>query len=1386
MQARSTPILVVPLLVLAPSARAQTYYRDSPGASDAERIATQMLNDAAARSANRNTYHRPYNPFDAMIEEYEAKQRERAAELAWYAEEAERNRAENERNRAENERYAAERAALDARLREAESISARFNALLELANQSNVSACFQAAAMLEEGTLDHPDIEFHGTTAEETRRQLYERAACLGSDLGYIGLVSAQNGDAPNLHALLAALRSLASPKEQRDHLLQLADRNHLGAMLLLGAWFAGREVTLGPPPRSLTSAKNTRASALKLLERGWNADRHASTWLYARELLTGPTTAEEHALAITVLEEQVARTPAGDPPSAYVLGLEVLRIARGDADFQRAGALLRNAETSDWMPARLALADMHLAGRDGRFQPAAAAALYARIPNHDAWWHAEVHAHLATGWSRWFGVGARKDASAAVEAFSAAKTRAESATWASDAASRRLQSDAQVWSDAAYLESGGHEELLRFVESRLRVEAEAGSTLARVLAARERLGRADTTADEAERLWTELAPVDPIVWATTPPEILTVLDCVVRLRARGARPELEPIARAAAQLDPELAPSEGAALLARLYASSAGPRDVADRGAAPRMFAALLRGAYRNERDVLHAAALVEALQVEPLSRARWNETWLAQFDVANSTVAELAKVSSDALAEPTPERIEALARRCGESLSLRDAAPVDFQTLCASLRLRSAATNDAARDAFERIAALAEGGVWHAQAMLEDFDARYRRSYLARWDAAGFHRDARAAAERSADWRERGHACAPADEGRRFRAIEHAIAHGSERFTIATLQAAADRGVDAALFATLRMKAGSADPRTPEERDEDDAVQANWERICAREGWTPFHATTHLILDQVAEKLTEEQGHVAALALWMRQARRHPELLWKLAMGRAEGNAWLPKYPRAALDAFRAAVEDGRRRASFHDLVTFARLVGTHGVRDDLLTLERALERYGATLDTWRAPTDTPSYQSGYYPDKILAALGDVSMGRCASDPAKPTEDDVARARRYYALALRSGSSDTLKRLTSAPFDADAELQASLGRILIETSTMNAPLALPFLRRASEAGDVSAREELAHWVDAQGAPTPRLAYVEARREYVSLSPNDVATETVGWYRRHGEVDRGWLPQETAELVRRANAGDQVAREVVLQAGLTLPSLIPYTPDAWIANAQENLDEADHVALWLAVDEAPTLWKQARNYYQPDTWEWQRAAGTIGAIAVALAPDTPPDGWSRDQLDALLAIGFEGGHDPSFRMQVERAIERANATTQPARDAIVLAHAARALELDLANAVYLEKILRPHCKDEAGWRALYRSKGLHVDDKGTPSALLLFLRKKVGIHHVAGGAPKHAKDPWLFPHHAGFAYGYAGDKLRHEASSSRDANAIQALGELGYAELDWDDVQLE
>ena len=81
----------VALLGLAPECLAQGYYyKDSPRASDADKIATQMLNDAASGRFRGTNFSRPPNPFDRIIEDYENAKRARWAQNEQYAENASR------------------------------------------------------------------------------------------------------------------------------------------------------------------------------------------------------------------------------------------------------------------------------------------------------------------------------------------------------------------------------------------------------------------------------------------------------------------------------------------------------------------------------------------------------------------------------------------------------------------------------------------------------------------------------------------------------------------------------------------------------------------------------------------------------------------------------------------------------------------------------------------------------------------------------------------------------------------------------------------------------------------------------------------------------------------------------------------------------------------------------------------------------------------------------------------------------------------------------------------------------------------------------------------------------------------------------------------------
>ncbi len=114
---------------IACCASAQTYYRDSSGASDVSKIATEMLNDAASGRFRNQSFSRPYNSFDRMIEDYENSKRARAAEMERWAAEYERTRGQWEAE----ERYqqqvmqenARRRAEAEARQRRADAFRSR-------------------------------------------------------------------------------------------------------------------------------------------------------------------------------------------------------------------------------------------------------------------------------------------------------------------------------------------------------------------------------------------------------------------------------------------------------------------------------------------------------------------------------------------------------------------------------------------------------------------------------------------------------------------------------------------------------------------------------------------------------------------------------------------------------------------------------------------------------------------------------------------------------------------------------------------------------------------------------------------------------------------------------------------------------------------------------------------------------------------------------------------------------------------------------------------------------------------------------------------------------------------------------------------------------------
>ena len=743
--------LSVVLLGIASGVWAQTYYRDSPGASDASKIATEMLNDAASGRFRNQSFSRPYNPFDRMIEDYENSKRARAAEMERWAAECERTRGQREAE----ERYqqqvmqenARRRAEAEARQRRADALRNRVEELRGLANRSDASAHLELGILVQEGKYEPGVLTFPaGMTPMAWVKQRYDQAQTLGSELAVVAVGSLAQADSPSFAVLWNSVHALTTAEAKREHLRSLADQGHLGANLWLGGWYSGRRVGLGLLPTA-DRGPEARGQALQSLDRARKKNfLHAGTW-YAETLLSGDPTPAERAEAREVLERLLAPGSERDLAAAPALARELLRNARVEADLVRPRALLGELEKLPYVTGLAAVGGVHVQGLDGEFHPGLAARAYGRIPWVGERAGYQVSEELWAGIDAWIGIDSKRDPRAAVDHFRKARMLAGLFRGGVLPEHRLLKVEVELWLAFVQAELGLTDPAMPDPLQHLKDQTRDDQRLGHLLSACAELGDRRTSAMIAGNIWSFLN-LQALLSSPLPPvETWLVLQCVVRCHERGGLPEAAPWVDAIRALSSNEVPIRGPALLAKLYFTQAHPRDVADRAGISGVYAPMVRAAWRDPELWRHVAALVEVLQLEPLSREQWKSGWLAPFLENHPGASEDQKRWAEQLIQPTLEGDQALERLAARHPGPKEAELPDVQAAHTSIQLRYAARNAQARSAFERLVALGKAGSWHAQAMLEDFSVRYRPGYVARNDLPGFRRDAREAAELVAD---------------------------------------------------------------------------------------------------------------------------------------------------------------------------------------------------------------------------------------------------------------------------------------------------------------------------------------------------------------------------------------------------------------------------------------------------------------------------------------------------------------------------------------------------------------------------------------------------------------------------------------------------------------
>lgn len=777
---------------------AATIYIDPPGASDAQKIATQMLNDAAAQSRGMD-FRLPPNPFTKMIEDYEARRRTRALELDTAARDAQSRLAERA---AEERRFREEQARIELANRQ----WARIDALNAKAAELSPMAHVRLGMIFESGRFDAASVTIpNKMSPTEYARARYDQAAKLDLPLGDVALACITRKVQPAFPALWDAIEALPGSEARLGHLERLANGGHVGAAYWIGLWAAGRDVGLGSFP-TLPGNGDARSYALRWLGRA-DPDRLGTQW--ADLVLTGPSDPDDRRRAMAILESLAVPNEKGEADAFVVLARELLRQARLEKDMVRPRELLALFEREDNVPGMHALAAMYLDGSDGFFQPARAAKVYARMPDKPRFGAFLAAAQIFQGLDAIFGVEQPANAAVALRRFTEAEAIIGRTPGAYRPGDRGLKVETLLWQAYARAEAGeampDGSDPVKFLED----YPDAGKGLGRLLYRCALFGRRTTSAIRARSMWSIIRADAPFAAPLSPTEVLLYLQCATRAHDRGGAPELTPIIDSLRALPPREAPIAGAALLAQLaYLPGTSGQDAGDRRSLPAIYSALFRASWRDSNLWGETAALMEVLQISPLTEAEWM-TRLQSWRTVPAPAGDKPRAWAQLLAQPAPRAwMEAVGQPWGRLAAslLADPKPLasSVSVLRDSLQLRSTTDIAIAEGAFQSLLALGHSGNWHAQALLEDFEDRYHSAYARRGSILVFREHARVVAEAQVKWRNEGVGfCRMYNTDAKWRAMGRALEHGSIRFSTAALQDAASSGSEAALVALRRVEA-------------------------------------------------------------------------------------------------------------------------------------------------------------------------------------------------------------------------------------------------------------------------------------------------------------------------------------------------------------------------------------------------------------------------------------------------------------------------------------------------------------------------------------------------------------------------------------------------------
>lgn len=1222
-------------------------------------------------------------------------------------------------------------------------------------------------------------------------------AAGEGEALGFIGAASRVADDAPQFAYVLVGILQRETVTARLERLLEMRKEGHVGATLWLAGWLLGRPVGLGAAPAAIPGEVDARVFALtSLRELGDRNPLAGLPWLVQE--LSADFAKSGEALpnaqfdkAYWDLMRASEKSSPLRPLAQFSCGVATLnsQARRPDAVYmlKQATGLTTQTDGSSSKPMPIAsslIGRMYLAGGITAFWPREAADAFEQLPSTKRWRYDRALGRLARGLELELGPKDEAKPEQALPFFSEAvsdlaRARGRKTDEADGAASiptdaTAEERDAKLWLLASRARFGKTDAIKSKALATLDELVASGDPWARVMRAYAHLQRSEVAPEAWTAAEQDLREVPLFGRELGGSRIMAVLRCIAKLHAHSRRSELENACARINALKPTSALDIGLGELACVYFSHLQPRDIEERSDARWLFEQFVRAGSARASPTMwcRAAALAEVMQASPLSSAEWDQRWLVGFeDFTKNTWQNSAEYRDlvakwrDLMREPTLEKVREFSSRRFEFVPLD---PQDgFESLCASLRLRLAVDAESAEECATQLFVLAREGEWHAQALVADFDAHYKDSYLARLDAVGFHRDAARASEAVAAWRYTGLGFAPPNPARRVHAMTQAILHGSTVHTIEDIRALSDSAPEAVRECLNVLEGMQSSGLTALEVDEIEAASRLVQKECAAKGQHPATVPTRERLRLVATAIGRARGAEAALHYVDSQRGKLPYVDWELGEILTEDLDWLPRDDERAMKAFERAAADETAKPTRAQILAWTECAARRG---EMLELERLTPFFRS--DEVRALFDATSSAASY--GAALFDLGSAWLVIAKNEP-NPAFIDVyqARARACFVDATAFGSSDALAALEKDP-DLSPSDRGRIGRALIGCSTLNAPLALPWLVRAREGGATGAAEALAPWLAADGSDTYRLKRVQELRD----AQAHVDMGTIVYERAHPEH-----AVERTDLLQQARVhGSPEAEDVLLNQYGLHADVLTEKPKTW---AQLLYIAADDGKIANVLEKLPALdamIAEAEQVHGVDSPERREFSKAIEIVALALAREArAPDGIDSAEfaktVDASIERALDEGALNVYVMLLDRATSEG--------DAALMELARRLLDRDLQNAELLDETLRPRLSDTGVFDAFFVERGLYSPNSRRPSALYEFAIAHRRTARVFRSETSDAYDlPGLHRRRTDWRFGSLG-ALLFDQRTDEDQTTLRAFASIGVEPQDAADLRL-